>query len=69
MDVVKLGLAAWKEMGRLYAEWREPWESSTQAYAEGRAQVCSLLLCAVRFGDALKAACPRSTSTNRGTCG
>ena len=24
MDVVKLGLEAWKEIGMLYAEWREP---------------------------------------------
>ena len=53
MDVVKLGLTAWKELGLLYAEWRTPWEESTQAYAESRA--LELLRCAVRFGKAMEA--------------
>ena len=53
MDVVKLGLDAWKEIGLLYAEWREPWAASTQAYREGRA--LALLRCAVRLSVAMKA--------------
>ena len=53
MDVVKLGLDAWKELGLLYAEWREPWESSVQSYKDKRAM--QFLRCAVRFGPAMKA--------------
>jgi hypothetical protein len=54
MDVVKLGLDAWKAIGLLYAEWRAPWESSEAAYAESRAM--ELLRCAVDVSLALKAA-------------
>ena len=53
MDVVKLGLDAWKSIGLLYAEWRAPWESSTQAYAEGRA--LALLRCAINVSTSMKA--------------
>ena len=54
MDVVKLGLDVWKEIGLLYAEWREPWVASTRDYAEQRAM--QLLRCAARLGPAMKAA-------------
>jgi hypothetical protein len=53
MDVVKLGLDAWKEIGLLYAEWRALWEESTQEYREMRA--LELLRCAVRLSVAMKA--------------
>ena len=53
MDVVKLGLDAWKAIGLLYAEWREPWTESTAEYAELRA--LAFLRCAVRLSKAMKA--------------
>lgn len=53
MDVVKLGLDAWKALGMLYAEWREPWVSSTTAYKQTRA--LQLLRCAVDVSVTLKA--------------
>ena len=53
MDSVKLGLNAWKAVGLLYAEWREPWESRATAYAESRA--LALLRCAVDVSSTLKA--------------
>ena len=53
MDIVQLGLEAWKEIGLLYAEWRTPWASSTLEYQEERA--FELLKCAVRLSKAMKA--------------
>ena len=55
MDVVKLGLDAWKEIGLLYAEWREPWAASTQAYTARGERSFWLLCCAVRLSVAMKA--------------
>ena len=54
MDVVKLGMNAWKYIGLLYAEWRAPWTSSTKEYAKSRA--LALLRCAVPLSQAMKAA-------------
>ena len=54
MDVVKLGLDAWKSIGMLYSEWRERWEERSSTYAEGRAM--AFLRCAVDVSLALKAA-------------
>jgi hypothetical protein len=54
MDIVKLGLAAWQEIGLTYAEWREPWTSRSKEYAEQRA--LQLLRCTVRLSEAMKAA-------------
>jgi hypothetical protein len=53
MDVVLLGLDAWKAIGLLYAEWRAPWAESTTAYREARA--LELLRCAIRLSIAMKA--------------
>ena len=53
MDVVKLGLDAWKSIGLLYTEWRTPWEASTIEYKEMRA--LALLRCAVEMSRAIKA--------------
>lgn len=53
MDVVKLGLDAWKAIGLLYAEWCEPWTRSTTEYAEMKA--LALLRCAIRLSQELKA--------------
>ena len=53
MDVVKIGIDAWRELGFVYAEWREPWEASDKEYREKRA--LAFLRCAVRLSAAMKA--------------
>ena len=60
MDIVKLGLDAWKEIGLLYAEWRSiylpclaGWEFSTKQFCEERA--LAFLRCAIRLSLAMKA--------------
>jgi hypothetical protein len=51
MDVVKIGIDAWRELGFVYAEWREPWEASDKEYREKRA--LAFLRCAVRLSAAM----------------
>ena len=53
MDIVKLGLDAWKHIGLLYAEWRTPWVTKTIEYASSRA--LALLKCAIPLSLAMKA--------------
>ena len=53
MDVVKVGIDAWRELGLVYAEWRTPWEASNKEYRETRA--LEFLRCATRLSAAMKA--------------
>ena len=53
MDSAKLTLECWKSLGLLYAEWRQPWTTHTQEYADSRA--LALLRCAIDMSAALKA--------------
>ena len=53
MDVVRVGIDAWRELGLVYAEWRTPWEASNKEYRETRA--LEFLRCATRLSAAMKA--------------
>ena len=53
MDVAQVGMNTWNAFGRLYAEWRAPWTSSTKDYAGQRAY--AFLILAIQLSGLIKA--------------